>query len=162
MAAGRRPFDPHPQGAQAGREGPLRVRLLEPLAQDLREWRLVSGRRTGFVFPTSGGGWKEYDWDNWRERVFCPEARAVGLPHDIRPRDLRSSFASLLIWEGRSVVEVARQLGHSARACLDTYAGVFEDFDPAQRVTAEEAIAQARSLQVGVHTVSRRRSGNRR
>jgi integrase len=133
-----------PRGRKRGAKDRY-VRLLDALAQDLREWRLVSGRRTGLVFPASDGEWKEHDWDNWRERVFCPEARAVGLPGDIRPRDLRSSFASLLIWEGRSVVEVARQLGHSARTCLDTYAGVFEEFDPARRVTAEEAIADARS-----------------
>ncbi len=121
------------------------VRLLTALAEDLREWRLASGGRTGLVFPASAGPWKEHDWDNWRDRIFRPPAHAAGLPQDIRPRDLRSSFATLLIHEGRTIVEVARQLGHSASTCLKDYAGVFEEFDPAQRVTADEAIAAARS-----------------
>jgi hypothetical protein len=60
-------------------------------------------------------------------------------------RSDRSSFATLLIHEGRTIVDVARQLGHSANTCLKDYAGVFEEFDPAQRVTADEAIASARS-----------------
>jgi len=56
--------------------------------------------------PTSRSGRKT--GNRWRERIFRPPARAAGLPEDIRPRDLRSSFATLLIHEGRTIVEVAR------------------------------------------------------
>jgi hypothetical protein len=66
----------------------------------------------------------------------------------VASRDERhSSFATLLIHEGRTIVEVARQLGHSPTTCLKDYAGVFEDFDPANRVTADEAIASARTAE---------------
>jgi integrase len=126
------------------------VRLLAGLAQDLGEWRLASGTRTGLVFPASDGAWKGHDWDNWRDRIFRPQAHVAGLPADVRPRDLRSSFATLLIHEGRTIVEVARQLGHSASTCVKDYAGVFEEFDPAQRVTADEAIAAARAATADV------------
>ena len=46
-----------------------------------------------------------------------------------RPYDLRHSFVSLLIHEGVSIVEVARQAGHSPEECLRTYAHTFEEFD---------------------------------
>jgi hypothetical protein len=42
------------------------------------------------------------------------------------------------------VVEVARQAGHSATMTLDVYAHVFDEFDIAERVSAEDQIAQAR------------------
>jgi hypothetical protein len=61
------------------------------------------------------------DWDNWRERIFRPAAIAVGLPDDTIPRDLRGSFASLLILEGLNVLEVAPELGHKPSTCLDIY-----------------------------------------
>jgi site-specific recombinase XerD len=124
------------------------VRLLAPLAQDLREWRMASGRpgERALVFPAgTGGPWKGHDWDNWRDRVYRPAAIAAKLPPDTIPRDLRGSFASLLIAEGQNPLEVARQLGHSARMCLERYAQVFEEHDPAHRVMAEDAIAAARA-----------------
>ena len=69
------------------------------------------------------------DWDNWRERIFRPAAIAVGLPDDTIPRDLRGSFASLLIFD---VLEVAPQLGHKPSTCLDIYGRLFEEFDLSQ------------------------------
>ena len=50
----------------------------------------------------------------WRGRTFAPALEAAGLQRRARPYDLRHSFASLLLHEGRSVIYVARQLGHSA------------------------------------------------
>ena len=43
-----------------------------------------------------------------------------------------------------SIVEVARQAGHSPEEALRTYAHVFEEFDPAERTPAEDAIRAAR------------------
>ena len=63
----------------------------------------------------------------------------------MRPRDLRSSFATLLIYEGQPPQYVAEQLGHSAATLLRDYARVWEDFDPAQRVPAEDQIERARA-----------------
>jgi site-specific recombinase XerD len=58
----------------------------------------------------------------------------------MRPYDLRHAFCSLLIAEGASVVEVARQAGHAPTMTLDTYAHVMADLDGAERVPDEVAI----------------------
>ena len=58
-----------------------------------------------------------------------------------RPYDLRHSFASLLLHEGRSVIYVARQLGHDARLTLSTYGHVIDELDDVPRIDAEAAIA---------------------
>jgi integrase len=122
------------------------VRLLEPLKDDLRTWREHSGGGS-LVFPHDDGAWTRYAWQNWRRRVWRPAATAAGLQPDSRPRDLRASFASLLIYEGRNVVEVAQQLGHSPMTCLNTYARAFAEApSPERRVTAEQAIAAARAV----------------
>lgn len=118
------------------------VRLLAPLAADLQAWG-EHGRR-GLVFDHAGE-WSRDDWRNWVRRVYRPAAIKAGLPATTRPRDLRGSFASLLIREGMNVVEVAQQLGHSPSMCLDTYAGVFAEFDPGERQSAEDAIGEARA-----------------
>lgn len=132
----------------------------QPLGDDLSEWRAMCGNQigSGLVAPfgrrapgqpgghvhPDGGPWTGDDWDNWRTRVFRPAAVAAGLPADTRPRDLRGSYATLLIHEGLPVTEVARRLGHSAQTCLKHYASVFEEFDPTERVPAGEAVMRAR------------------
>ena len=122
------------------------VRTLAPLAQDLAEWRLRAGRPpdAALMFPAHDGEpWSPDDWKNWRRRVFGPAAASAGAP-DARPYDLRHSFVSLLIAEGHNIVEVARQAGHSPKMALDTYAHVFDEFDPAERVSAVDRIRAAR------------------
>lgn len=134
------------------------VRLLAPLSQDLAEYRLACGRPGDRVllFPRHDGGmWRETDFRNWRRRVFQPAAARAGIRivsderceprSDLRPYDLRHSFVSLLIGEGQTVVEVARQAGHSPQTCLKTYAHVFDEFEPGARVAAEKRILEARS-----------------
>ena len=76
-------------------------------------------------------------------RIYVPAAKAAGIERP-RPYDLRHSFVSLLIAEGHNVVEVARQAGHSPAMALGTYAHVFEEFDPAERVSAADRIRNAR------------------
>ena len=93
---------------------------------------------------SSQGGDVRTDWDSWRERIFRPAAIAVGLPADTIPRDLRGSFASLLIFEGFNVLEVAPELGHKPSTCLDIYGRLFEEFDPSQRRPAVDVIREAR------------------
>jgi integrase len=122
------------------------VRLLPPLGADLAEWRLRAGRPPdeALVFPGyDGGPWSPAAYKNWHRRFFRPAIAAAGLT-GARPYDLRHSFVSLLIAEGHNVVEVARQAGHSPKMALDTYAHVFEEFDPTQRVDAAERIRKAR------------------
>jgi integrase len=114
------------------------------LAKGLAEWRLACGRPAGgeLVFARADGGpWRDHDWRNWRRRVYQPVARAVGLSSP-RPYDLRGSFVSLLIQEGRTVVDVAAQAGHTAETCLRHYARLFRDA-PAEQVSAEVAIKEA-------------------
>lgn len=122
------------------------VRLLAPLAGDLAEWRLACGRANGdaHVFPDHGGGqWSANGFEKWRVRRFVKlarEARAEGA----RPYDLRHSFASLLLHEGRSVIYVARQLGHGAQLTMSTYGHVIEELEDAPQLPAEDAIQNAR------------------
>jgi integrase len=122
------------------------VRLLAPLADDLAEWRrsLDHADDDALLFPNGSGGiWNDPAWQTWHRDAWVPACRAVGL-EGARPYDLRHSFVSLLIHEGRSVVEVARQAGHSPTMTLDVYAHVFDEFDVAEGVSAEDQIGQAR------------------
>jgi integrase len=130
--------------------GTRSVRLLAPLAADLAAWRLASGPLVGeaLVFPTRDGElWRDHDWANWRRRVFDPLAATVGVS-GMRPYDLRHAFCSLLIGEGMSVVEVARQAGHAPTMTLATYAHVIADLEGSERVTAEASIRAAREAEV--------------
>lgn len=124
------------------------VPMLAPLSESLAVWRLRRGRpdADALVVPAnSGNPWTIADWRRWRDRHFRPAAIRAGLPADVRPRDLRGSFVSLLIHEGRNIVEVARQVGHSPEICLRDYAQIVEDFDPANRRSATETIRAARA-----------------
>jgi integrase len=97
------------------------VRLLQPLAEDLRAWKPARGAiplPNQLLFSRRDGGvWQDHDWRNWRKRVFKPAAEVAGLIH-ARPYDLRGSFATLLIQEGKNVVDVAKALGHTPETCL--------------------------------------------
>jgi len=123
------------------------VRLLAPLQEDLRGRRRHSVRRTddALVFPSAAGQlWTKTDWDNWRRRAFDRACVAIAL-YDARPYDLRHSFASLLLHEGRSVMYVARQLGHAAGLTLSAYGHVIDELDDSPQIPAEDAIRAARS-----------------
>jgi integrase len=130
------------------------TRLLTPLADDLRAWQHACGRPAADapVIPNARGErWSRNDYDNWRNRSFRAAAAAAGLragkddgPLRVRPRDLRSSFATLLIYEGQPPPYVAEQLGHSPTTLLRDYARVWGDFDPSQRISAEAQIERVR------------------
>ena len=66
------------------------------------------------------------------------------------PYDLRHTFVSLLIHEGRSVPYVAAMAGHSPRVCLERYAHAFADAQLGASVPMHDAIAAARA-EVGVY-----------
>jgi integrase len=122
------------------------VRLLSPLAADLRSWGMGPGRPDdhAFVFPGKDGRpWTLAAYQSWRRRAFNRAVNAAGLAH-ARPYDLRHSFASLLLREGRSVIYVARQLGHDARLTLTRYGHVIDELEGAPRTEAEVAIQTAR------------------
>lgn len=90
-----------------------------------------------------GGEWTEVGYEQWITRVWARALEGVGIAYQ-RPYDLRHSFASLLLHEGRSVIYVARQLGHSAALRMGTYGHVIDELEDAPRVSAEDAILAAR------------------
>jgi integrase len=101
------------------------VRLLAPLAADLREWRMRSGRPDddALVFPSrTGAPWTDAAYRSWRKQAFRRAATAAGMPH-ARPIPPASFFASLLLHQGASVIKVARELGHDARLTLGSASG---------------------------------------
>jgi integrase len=98
------------------------------------------------VFPARDGGpWSEPAYQSWRRRSFARAAKATGLDPVPRPYDLRHSFASLLLAEGRSVIDVATQLGHAPGMTLGVYGHVIAELDGAARVDPEALIAAARA-----------------
>ena len=60
------------------------VRLLAPLAADLKRWRRACGEPAGniLVFPATRGAWSHDDWRNWLRRVYRPAAVNAGLDAD--------------------------------------------------------------------------------
>jgi integrase len=122
------------------------VKLLAPLHADLREWQLRNGRppQGDLVFPSqTGQPWTHPAYLSWGRRAFRRARDAAGVETG-RPYDLRHSFASLLLHEGRSVIYVARQLGHDARLTLSTYGHVIDELEDVPNIAAEAAIITAR------------------
>jgi integrase len=131
------------------------VKLLSPLADTLTAWREASDHATptDLVFPSPDGSpWSHDRAANWRKRTFAEAAGAADVVRG-RPYDLRHSFISLLIAQGGTFVEVARQAGHSPTMALSTYAHLFDEFAEAPRTSAEEVIRAART-RAGTHDVS--------
>lgn len=122
------------------------VRLLAPLRSDLAEWQLASGRPgpDTLLFPNHiGEPWSLAAYQSWRRRAFDRAVKAAAIDHTT-PYALRHSFASLLLHEGRSVIYVARQLGHDARLTLTRYGHVIDELEDQPRIDAETAIRNAR------------------
>ena len=130
--------------------------LLAPLAEDLREWFLASGRPEGKqpVIPAHDGGfWTDDDWRNWRSRIWRGEERPANrrnvptypgaAPEGTRPRDLRSSFITVQVYAGVPLTTIAKQCGTSVTMIEQHYAGVIENWDGRQ-VPAEDQIRAAR------------------
>jgi integrase len=77
------------------------------------------------VFPDSEGG--HVRRHNWRRRVWIPALERGGIPY-IRSYDLRHTCATLLLYEGRTLNEVAEHLGHADPGfTARTYAHVMRD-----------------------------------
>jgi integrase len=85
----------------------------------------------------------------WRVDRWAPACRASGIDPVPRPYDLRHSFASLLLAEGKQPVYVARQLGHSIPVLLSTYAHLLDEYAEASTIDAAAEIGDARSQSQG-------------
>ena len=128
------------------------VRLLPPVASRLaayqlatRKERLAGGTRLLFPRP-DGKPWLRTDYANWRRRTFRPAAKAAGLPvPPTRPYDLRHTFVSMLIQEGRTLAYVADQAGNSVEECARTYTHLFEEYHDAHPVPADGLILHTRA-----------------
>jgi integrase len=83
-------------------------------------------------------------------RTLRQAARAAGV--EAVPYDLRHTFVSLLVHEGRSVPYVAAMTGHSPRVCLERYAHAFAEAQLGASVPMADAIAAARA-ELGVYPV---------
>ncbi len=125
---------------------PRTVRMLAPLAQDLREWRLASGRPgdDAPVIPERDGSeMTESAFQDWRGRAWTAALAQVGVDY-VRPNVLRHSFVSLLLHGGRSSHYIARQVGNSPTLIDRVYGHVIDELEDAPRIPADEAIAAAR------------------
>jgi integrase len=149
------------------------VRLLAPLAADLREWKKQTpGVGPGsLVFPNKlGSVWTREAYKSWArpaskakgktKRTESRAARSAGAFHraaiaagleNVTPYTLRHSFASLLIAEGRNVIYVARQLGHDAKMTLSVYGHVLSEHEESPRIDAAAEIAKARERVLDAH-----------
>lgn len=113
---------------------------------------MASGRPNddALVFPAlDGRAWTKDDWDVFRAngwKTACKRAQLVPAP---RPYDLRHSFASLLLAEGRTVHYVAAQLGHSPVLTLSTYGHLIAEYAEAAQIDAEREIILARDGRAG-------------
>ncbi|MDX6370978.1 MAG: hypothetical protein QOG93_2480 [Gaiellaceae bacterium] len=122
------------------------VRLLAPLADDLGVYQRERHEPAAgaLVFPgRNGAPWSEDGWRNWRRRAFRAAAESAGAG-GARPYDLRHSFVSLLIAEGRSIIDIARQAGHNPTMTLETYGHIFDEFDGEGHRSAQQRIEEAR------------------
>ena len=107
---------------------------------------MASGRPAdgSLVFPSqTGEPWTEPAYQSWRRRSFKRALDAAGVTK-ATPYALRHSFASLLLHEGRSVIYVARQLGHDARLTLTRYGHVIDELEDRPNVSAETSVREAR------------------
>jgi integrase len=108
-----------------------------------------------YVFPDRDGGvWTANGLNKWAQRGFTA-AKTAANAEEATPYTLRHSFASLLLHEGRSVIYVARQLGHGADMTMRVYGHVIEELEDAPRLPAEDAIRAARAKSVSVECPSR-------
>jgi integrase len=125
--------------------------LFGPVASELAELYLALGRPSldTLVFGDANGN--HLRRQNWRQRVWIPALSAAGEPY-FRPYDLRHTCATLLIYEGRPVTEVAAHMGHADPGfTARVYGHVFQDSASRRHLSIETAIARARSAPRTAH-----------
>jgi integrase len=108
---------------------------------------MASGRPAAdaLVFAREdGGAWTKDNWDVFRANGWKTACRRAGLAPVPRPYDLRHSFASLLLAEGRTVHYVAAQLGHSPALTLSTYGHLIAEYADEGPIDAEVEVAAVR------------------
>lgn len=95
-----------------------------PITPELRAVleRIPRGKPDALVAPADRGGL--LDWHNWTARQWRDARDAVGV--DFVPYEGRHTYASVLIAEGESPLQVAQWMGHAkSTMTLDTYGHLF-------------------------------------
>lgn len=122
------------------------VELIAPLIEDLERLRRAPAEKGPLLFWSRGSRRPEggpLELHNWRNRVWrpaCADAGVVAVPYD-----LRHTFASLRLHEGRSLPWLSVQMGHgSAKVTLDRYAHLYESARLAPSTPMDEAVRSAR------------------
>jgi SGNH hydrolase-like domain, acetyltransferase AlgX len=116
---------------------PRVVRLFEPLASELAQWRHV--RRdsdTGLVFTREDG-------EDWHEAVFSLSAAAVGAD-GLAASQLRHAFGTVLVRAGAGWEEIAAQTGMSPEEALALYGHLVDEVYAHGPVPAADQIRAAR------------------
>jgi integrase len=127
------------------------VEIIPPLAHDLAAYRPHVTDPDALIAPNASGGFLH--WGNWRNRVWSPACAAAGVK--AAPYDLRHTYCSLRIHEGRSPLLVAAAMGHaSGELVWRRYGHLFDAARLAPAVSMVDAIEAARA--------ELRRSGVRR
>ena len=145
----------HLRPAEVDQDGrPPRGRDRPPLAFDIAAARPDAFGIDDLVAPSQTGGF--LNWNNWRNWIWNPAVIRAGFFREstkrgrtvkttVAPYDLRHSFASLLIHEGRNPLLVAAAMGHSSGQLIwSTYGHLFEDARLAPSTPMVEAIDAAR------------------
>lgn len=119
------------------------VKLSEVLREDFETYG--RGEPESLVVTGARGGPLNHHW--WSQKIWRPAAGTVGADRawsDV-PYNLRHTFASLLLHEGKSVAYVTRQLGHTQQSTmLDNYSHEYEDSLLSPHVPMDDAIRAAR------------------
>lgn len=117
---------------------PRAVRILPTLAADL----VAYGRGNAADFIVTGFKGGPLNWNIWEQRVF----RAAVPDKNVIPYDLRHTFASLALHEGRSLPWIQSEMGHaSSQTLLDHYAHEYQEAQLQTAVPMDDAVRAARS-----------------
>lgn len=123
---------------EAGKTGERRkVRVRDVLLSELLNLRqTICPDDDELIVPApQGGPWTDSQYRNWRSRRWRPAIEAAGL-RNRRIYDLRHGFASRLLYEGRTIVYVARQLGNDPLIASKTYAHIIEELEGSSTTSA--------------------------
>jgi integrase len=125
------------------------------LVQVLREQKARSpfSKDSDYVFTTGSG--KPFGWSNVDRQGLHKASERANL-REPRPRfhDLRHTFVSIQIAQGRSSTYVANQIGDSVETTLRTYAHLFDAAEQADKARAamEEAFGGNTQVMSGSET----------
>lgn len=124
-----------------------RIRLLEPLARDLAEWRAATPEPhdAALVFPSPNGGWGQGAWRRWCDERYVPLAERLSL-ESTGPGALSRTFVALSIHAGATPAALAVELGQDPEEANALYAQRVADAARAGHVPAQEEIVRARRL----------------